>query len=84
MIYVDELVDYGVKYGRAGPEWCHMTADTLGELHDFAAKLGLKREWFQDKQNHPHYDLTRNKRYQAVKLGAVEETIYESVKRTTT
>lgn len=27
----------------------HLTADTLDELHAFAARLGLKRVWFQDK-----------------------------------
>lgn len=29
------------------------------ELHAFAKKMGLKREWFQDSNPaHPHYDLT--------------------------
>jgi hypothetical protein len=52
--------------------WCHLTADTLEELHAFAAKLGMKREWFQDKVDRPHYDLTPGKRLQAIRLGAVE------------
>jgi len=50
---------------------CHLVADTVAELHSFAACLGLKRSWFQDKRI-PHYDLTRNKRKQAVKLGAIQ------------
>lgn len=35
---------------------CHLVADTVGELHEAAAKLGLKREWFQEA-SYPHYDL---------------------------
>jgi len=47
-------------------------ADTLEELHLFAGRLGLHRKWFQDHRRLPHYDLTPNKRRQAVALGAVE------------
>lgn len=50
---------------------CHLIGDTAAELHAFAASLGLKRAWFQNS-NLPHYDLTSNKRRQAVKLGAIE------------
>jgi Protein of unknown function (DUF4031) len=72
-IYVDELHDYGVKYGRAGPEWSHMTTDgAKEELHAFADKLGLKRSYFQDKPAGWHYDLTKGMRAKAVRLGAVE------------
>jgi Protein of unknown function (DUF4031) len=36
----------------------HLVSDTsLGELHQFAESLGLRREWFQEKSI-PHYDLT--------------------------
>jgi hypothetical protein len=31
-------------------------ADTLEELHEAAARLGLRREWFQEGLR-PHYDL---------------------------
>lgn len=72
-IYVDELIDYGVRFGRAGPEWCHMTTDgDKAELHAFAARLGLQRRYFQDKPAGWHYDLTRGMRIKAVRLGAVE------------
>jgi len=40
MIYVD------YSFGK----WCHMCADSTSELHEFAKKLNLKREWFQDKK----------------------------------
>lgn len=35
----------------------HLISDCdLGELHQFAKRVGLKREWFQDKRV-PHYDV---------------------------
>lgn len=37
----------------------HLISDVcLEELHYFAARIELKREWFQDHPRHPHYDLT--------------------------
>jgi hypothetical protein len=39
----------------------HLVTDNedLAELHSFAKRLGLRREWFQDDHpEHPHYDLT--------------------------
>lgn len=40
-----------------------MVADTLEELHTYAAKIGLKRSYFEGvKKGHPHYDLTKGKR----------------------
>ena len=54
-----------------GRFWCHMVADTLSELHEFAEKLGLRRSWFQDHGRYWHYDITVNKKNQALKLGAV-------------
>lgn len=39
----------------------------------FAAKIGLKREWFQDTNN-PHYDVSKSHRKKAVLYGAVEIT----------
>ena len=52
---------------------CHLFADTSQELHDFALQLRLKRSWYQHKRGHlAHYDLTENKRRQAIKQGAIE------------
>jgi hypothetical protein len=48
-----------------------MMADTLGELHAMADKLGLKRIWFQPRSS-PHYDITLETRAEAVRLGAIE------------
>ena len=47
----------------------HLMADTIAELHTFAKKIGLKREWYQHKSA-PHYDLTVRKFNKAIKLGA--------------
>ncbi len=37
-----------------------------------AETIGMKRSWFQDKETAPHYDLTKQRREAAVKLGAIE------------
>jgi len=40
------------------------------ELHNFAAKIGLCRDWFQDTRI-PHYDLTTERmKIRALKEGA--------------
>jgi len=49
----------------------HLFADGVGELHRFAESIGLKRRWFQGRSALPHYDITQNKRNQAIKAGAV-------------
>ena len=67
-ILVDELREYP---GTALPfrSWCHMATDGgFGELHAFAARLGLRRAWFQGD----HYDLPPHGRAAAVALGAEE------------
>jgi hypothetical protein len=75
-VYVDDsgiraaVTDQGT--GRTyRSSWSHLTADTKDELHEFAATLGLKRRWFQDKERGLwHYDVTARKRDQAIRLGA--------------
>ncbi|WBY04018.1 DUF4031 domain-containing protein [Ramlibacter tataouinensis] len=49
-----------------------MVAESVEELHHFAGRLGLKREWFQHRTLYPHYDLTASVRRKALALGAVE------------
>jgi hypothetical protein len=70
-VYVDRLRDWG---WRLGPS-CHLISDAPpggnAELHAFAARLGLRRGWFQTGLE-PHYDLTASKRALAVRLGAAE------------
>jgi hypothetical protein len=60
--------------------WCHMVADSIAELHEFAERLSLGRPSFQyPKSKYPHYDLTERKRWLAIKMGAVEITSRELV-----
>lgn len=74
MILVDALRDFDTTL-RAGRSWCHMvsTVDEV-ELHAFAAKLGLRREWAQlrPKASAAHYDLVPRRRARAIELGARE------------
>jgi hypothetical protein len=65
-VYVDDM--YAPFRGM---KMCHMTADTLDELHAMADRIGMRRDWFQD-HNHPHYDVGMGLRAKAVKAGAVE------------
>lgn len=70
-VYVDSILPCACTKSWRWVGCCHLVADTLGELHTFAARLGLKRDWYQNKTM-PHYDLTRSKRILAIKLGAME------------
>ena len=50
---------------------CHMIATTEEELHEMAAAIGMKREWFQPK-SFPHYDVSLSRRVLALRYGAIE------------
>jgi hypothetical protein len=81
-VYVDDGFlegDWG-RWSGGG----HMQADTLEELHEMAARLGLLRAWFQSKPSkpwHDHYDLTRELREQAICLGAIPVSWREAARR---
>lgn len=78
-VYVDPIVNYGRK-----GSWCHLASDNLDdqtELHELAAEIGLRRDWFQPSKAHPHYDLRPSKRVAAVRCGAVEVGAVELAKR---
>ena len=82
--YVDHaFIVAAVPNGRrtVRSRWCHLTADTVKELHEFAARLGLRRAWFQPDTKSIrggwHYDVTMTKRALAVRLGAREVDRYE-------
>lgn len=58
--------------------WCHLVADTSGELLDMAARIGLRPEWIQDAGEWgEHFDVTESKRRQAIIAGARELTLHE-------
>lgn len=75
-VYVDESAHV---FGRL--IMCHMVADTVDELHDMASRIGVRSKWFQGEKSIPHYDICKSKRVLAVKLGAIEITSRELVKR---
>ena len=56
--------------------WCHMWSDDIEALHKVASKIGLKREWFQNKPGFPHYDLTPGRRQRALQAGAIETSLW--------
>lgn len=75
-VYVDEIRHVWPKL----PGWryehaCHMLADTERELEAMARKLKLRQNW----RHGDHYDLTANKRRQAVAAGALELSAREMV-----
>lgn len=81
-VYVDHLFVMEARGAAAhavgaknGHRWCHMWSDDLPKLHAMAAKIGLRREWFQENGRLPHYDLTPAKREFALKLGARERSL---------
>lgn len=57
-----------------GHRWCHLWSDDLDALHSVAARLGLRREWFQARPGFPHYDLPPFRRERALALGAIERS----------
>jgi len=83
-VYVDDI-GIPAKVGALSGRWSHLIADDQAELHAFAARLGLRREWFQDPTvngkfkaapgsraaENWHYDVTASKRRLALELGAV-------------
>jgi predicted kinase len=76
-ILVDELREYP-DVALPFTSWCHMATDgELEELHAFAARLGLRRTWFQ----RDHYDLPPHGRAAAVALGAEEVSTGELLGR---
>lgn len=71
-VYVDYPLQWAtIKEAPRVKYWCHMMADSVDELHDMAAKIGMKREWFQiSRSGIPHYDLTFSRRELAMRNGA--------------
>lgn len=72
MVYVDKLTpciptaDWQFRFS------CHLVADDVDELLDFANRLGLKKEWFQYRNKKiPHFDLGVKYRQKALQYGAI-------------
>ena len=76
-VYVDDWRQRA-RVGHLDAHWSHLIigpGDDIEELHAFAAGIGLRRTWFQDKPwPHAHYDVTESKRRQAIAAGATAIT----------
>ena len=73
MIFVDLNIGCARNRNWCYDTVCHLFGDNPDELHALAAKIGLKRSWFQGNNLRlDHYDLTPNKRAAAIKAGAIE------------
>ena len=77
MILVDEPREYPTRLRYK--TWSHLVtdADTFDELHLMAAKIRLRREWFQGD----HYDVTPARRAAAIRAGALAIPARELVQR---
>jgi len=88
MVYVDQLQECPPQ-DPANKKWkyshyCHLWADTIEELHQFAGSIKLKKAWFQDLPGFPHYDLTLRMRGAALANGALSagrRELFDFVKR---
>ncbi len=83
-VYVDRLLACVPSRRWPFVRSCHLFADTVEELHQFAAGIGLRRCWFQNKRSLPHYDLNGARREAAIRAGAIEAdrlTVMEHINR---
>lgn len=79
-IVVDELQKWPTKLATFKDGSCHLMVEPnehgqldLETLHKFAARIGMRKSWFQSppKASWPHYDLNASKRGLAIRMGAV-------------
>lgn len=66
-VYVDRA-----RVSFKGREWCHLMADTLEELHDFAKMLAIDARLFHRTASYPHYDITLEMRILVIAHGAID------------
>lgn len=77
-VYVDDM-RLPARVNAVTARWSHLMADADDELHAFAKKLGLKREWAQRSgtwESHP--DVTDRLRTAAIRLGAVPIGVFSA------
>lgn len=83
-VFVDDML-MPATVGRIRARWSHLFTDQddQTELHELAARIGLRRTWFQktDCQDRApwlcHYDVTESKRQAAIAAGAQPITMRE-------
>lgn len=69
MIYVDPAI---FKKSNGRKSYAHLVADTITELHAFAASIGVKPHFFHKSASYLHYDITSEQRDKAIAAGAVQ------------
>lgn len=67
--YVDPAV---FKKPNGRKSYAHLVADTVAELHAFAASIGVKPHFFHKSASYLHYDITEAQRTGAIAAGAKE------------
>lgn len=77
LVYVDNAF-----VERHGYHWCHLLADSVNELHEFAEKNGLNARAFHRTARIPHYDITRSQRPAVLARGAKPVTVREGIRFT--
>lgn len=75
MIYVDDS-----EVLKHGYSWFHLVADSIEELHEFAASIGLPARAFHRGARHPHYDVTASQRRHALQHGAIAISARDAVR----
>lgn len=74
MVYIDDA-----EVQKHGYAWFHLMADSIQELHEFAAGIGLPARAFHRGARHPHYDVTAGQRQRALRHGAVAVSARDAV-----
>jgi len=64
-VYVDDM-----RIPYRGMLMCHMIGTDLGELHEMAAQIGIRRRHYQSD----HYDACQTARTEAIRRGAIPIT----------
>jgi Protein of unknown function (DUF4031) len=66
------------RWPAHGRLWSHLVSDaSYGELHDFAARLGIPDRGF----DHDHYDIPQERYAEVVAAGATEVDGKELIRR---
>lgn len=77
-VYVDIAI-----HTMRGRRMCHMFSPDVAELHAMAARIGLRRRWFQDpltmRVSWPHYDIDVASRTIALGFGAIACDRYQTL-----
>jgi len=75
-VYVDDA-----RIPWRGRRWSHMVADRPEELYAAAGRLGLRREWAQDRGRTLHYDLPEQLRALAIEHGVADPVHWRELAR---